>query len=177
MTVLTPPAARAVRVVAFGLALLLGGRALRAQAPGRVTSADLTSVTCPGSGCVTLATRDLASVAVQLVGSGSWNAIFEGAVDATPVATFMPLTLTAVPGGPATSTAGVPGLWSGAIAGFTQVRVRLKAYDTGTASVVLSASPAAPPPIVPAAPLVASPAFPARPLCNALLRAASIACQ
>lgn len=99
---------------------------------------NLTSATCPGTGCLTLAVAGLAGVAIQISGTYSGTVSFEATVDGS---TYVALNLSplnsAVPASSTTST----GVWSGGVGGASIVRARMSSYTSGTAVVSIKAAP------------------------------------
>lgn len=96
------------------------------------SQANLTSATCPGTGCLSVAAAGYGTVGFQLSGTFSGTLSFEGTTDnsnwvalrATP-----PGTTTAV------TSATAAGAWVGSAAGLSQVRARVSSYTSGSFSV------------------------------------------
>lgn len=120
-------------IAAVGL-LLVGSSPAWAQRQ----SLELSSTTCPGSGCVTLGVTNLGSASVQLVGSGTWTAVVEGSIDGS---NFETLSMNPAGGGVAVTSVTASGLWIANVGGLTQIRVRLSAYTDGAVVATIQAAP------------------------------------
>lgn len=110
-------------IVCLGLTMVLHG-----QAPGSV-QANLTSATCPGSGCLQLDLQGQAGVAFQLQGTFSGTASFEGTVDG---GTWVALSVTPTNSTTTVTTATAAGVWYAGVGGLISVRVRVSTYSSGT---------------------------------------------
>lgn len=113
------------------LALVLLGASTPAFAQPFVTR-DLTSATCPGTGCVVLQVDGQGSLGVQVTGTFVGTLQFEQSIDGVTYVSLamVPNTL----GATVTSTTAI-GFWTAPIAGARWVRVRFSAYTSGTATV------------------------------------------
>lgn len=123
---------RMLTLLACGLALLLSASAAVAQSPQ--VQKDLTSATCPGSGCVSLGVAGLGSVGFQVTGTWVGTITFEGSIDGITYAT-----LSVVPSNSATTTTTTTGngIWSAGVGGLFAARARMSAYTSGTATVTI----------------------------------------
>lgn len=118
---------RWMRILWFlGFALLLFSEATIAQ--DQIATGSLTSVTCPGTGCVTLNIAGAGSGTIQLSGTWVGNPVFEATTDGT----YTPLPAYPVGGSTAVSGATANGLWTFGAAGFRTIRVRVNTYTSGT---------------------------------------------
>lgn len=125
---------RSLRFSVVALALLLWSAPAFAQR----SSAELSSATCPGTGCVVLGVTNLGSASVQLVGSGTWTALAEGSIDGS---NFQTLSLSPSIGGASVTSATASGLWLANVGGMTQIRVRLSAYTSGIVVATIQGAP------------------------------------
>lgn len=123
-------------VLLICLLVLVGGPVVAAQSP-RV-AADLTSTTCPGSGCVTLAVGGMGAVAVQLAGTFTGTVQFEASVDGRTFTSLNMLPITGAQTAVTSSTAA--GIWAAQVGGLSIVRVRVSAYTDGTVNVTIQAA-------------------------------------
>ena len=118
------------------LVVVLWAAPLQAQTV-RDTSANLTSATCPGSGCVDLNVNGLGSAAVQVAGTYSGTLTFKGSVNG---AAFNSLGCTSIAAGAsAANTTTTTGTFFCPTTGLKALRVEMTTYTSGTASVALSA--------------------------------------
>jgi hypothetical protein len=120
-------------LLAFALALL----AIPASA--QTSTAQLTSTTCPGSGCLIASVRGQGSIGIQVTGTFVGTLQFEQSIDN---GTYV--TLAVFPNASTTSvtSATATGYWTTAVAGASSVRVRFSAYTSGTAVVTTSSAQA-----------------------------------
>lgn len=93
---------------------------------------DLTSATCPGSGCLVQVVEGQGAVGVQVTGTFVGTFQFEQTVDQS---TWVAWSVSPSAGGADVTSGTGTGLWYGNVAGARQVRVRFSAYTSGTATV------------------------------------------
>lgn len=125
-------------LIALALAVLSTGHVFaqsQQQGPSNVTSA-----TCPGTGCVSLSVSGFGAVAVQVRGTYSGTLSFEGSVDGS---TWVAINLLPIAGTTAVSTTTGTGVWNGGVGGLSIVRVRMSSYTSGTAVVTIKNAPSA----------------------------------
>lgn len=118
-------------------ALMLGLR-LGAQQPAPAQTKTLTSMTCPGTGCMIIGSQGTGAVGVQVSGTFVGTIQFEGSLDGT---TYASVNMTP-PGStsPVTSTTAV-GVWTGGVGGLVKYRVRFSSYSSGSAVITTQSAP------------------------------------
>jgi len=98
---------------------------------------DLSSATCPGTGCISLSVAGLGTVGVQITGTWSGTLTFEGSVDTR---TFVAMNMVAIGGTTQVTTATSNGAFAGGVGGLAIFRVRFSTYTSGTATVSVQAA-------------------------------------
>jgi len=126
----------------LALIVLLLACPITLNAQSNRVSVDLTSATCPGSGCVLLSVDGLGAVSVQLAGTFTGTVQFEASVDG---ATFTALNVLPISGTQtAVTSSTAAGIWGAQVGGLSIVRVRVSAYTNGTVRATIQAAPSGP---------------------------------
>lgn len=94
--------------------------------------ANLSSTTCPGTGCVQLQLTGQAGAAIQIQGTYVATIEFEGSVDGQ---TFTSINMTPTASTTPASSATANGIWLGGVGGLSAVRARLSAYTSGVVGI------------------------------------------
>ncbi len=115
----------------LGAVLTMNLLSVQAQTPITNTAA-LTSATCPGSGCLTVATTGWGSLSIQVNGTFTGTLTFQGSIDGVTYNSIQALPSTSTTY--VTTTTGT-GLWTAPVGGFAFVRVNMTSYTSGTATV------------------------------------------
>lgn len=121
-----------IKRIILTCALLL---TLIAQAYGQT---NLSSTTCPGTGCVDFNVAQQGSIGIQITGTFSGTITFRASVKAGIGASpteFVDLAVIPSNSATAVTTTTTTGSWSRNIAGYTTVRVQFTSYSSGTATV------------------------------------------
>jgi hypothetical protein len=126
----------------LALFVVLGVVTVQAQGilPPALTSASLSTTTCPGAGCVTLKTSNYAGIGIQVTGSWSGTLAFQATTDGT---NYVALNCSAANSTTAVTTTTANGLWKCGITGVGIVQVVFTSYASGTAVVTMQAATAA----------------------------------
>lgn len=101
----------------------------------RIYAADLSSTTCPGSGCVTVTTGGQGSIGIQITGTWVGTITFQSTIDNTNYTSFRVVKLSDTAAAGITTTTS-NGTFQGTVAGVNQVRIVFTAYTSGTATVI-----------------------------------------
>jgi hypothetical protein len=117
-----------LRVFSAAVLVVLG---FASRVDAQTSSATLSSVTCPGSGCLSVEVTSTGQVSVQITGTFVGTIVFEKTSDGS---TWAALTLTSLTGTSATSTT-TTGIWTGSTEGSTDYRIRFSIYWSGSAAV------------------------------------------
>jgi hypothetical protein len=114
-------------LAALSLVLLLLAWPQAAQAQDNITS-----TTCPGTGCITGPVAGQGTAGIQIVGGGTWTVAFEGSVDGQ---TFAAMRATPIGSTTAATTATAAAVWTAPVAGLRAIRVRATSYTSGAPAV------------------------------------------
>lgn len=123
----------------FSLLIVVLALAAPAWAQSPVVSAQLSSSTCPGAGCVTLSVQGLGAVAVQVVATPNFSGTLQFRTALNGV-TYSSLLMTPSAGGTAVTSTPTAGVWHTFIGGFSQVQVGFSSYTSGLATVTIAAA-------------------------------------
>ena len=93
---------------------------------------NISTTTCPGSGCVTFNVANQGSIGIQITGTWAGTITFQGTVDNVNYASILVAPSTSLT---PVSTTTANGMWTAGTGGLSAVRVVFTAYTSGTAAV------------------------------------------
>jgi len=118
-----------MRRLLLALALAL----LPALASAQVTGGSISSTTCPGAGCLEVATANAAGIGIQVSGTWVGTITFQALIGNSYVSLNLNPSASTTP----VSTTTTNGAWTGTITTYQRVRVTFTSYVSGTANVAV----------------------------------------
>lgn len=122
----------------LGLILLFAAFSRPVHAQSTQAFAQLTSTTCPGTGCVQVSVGGLSHVGVQLTGTWAATAQFTASIDGM---TFVALSMTPSNSVTTATSSTSNGGWNANVGGYAVIRVYLSAYTSGLVIVNMQGAP------------------------------------
>lgn len=100
--------------------------------PAISNAADLTSDTCPGTGCITIPIGSESAAAIQLSGTFSGTVTFQGTTDGTNYVSIAAKASTQTTATTLVTTSTAAGLFTADVRGLKNLRIACTTYSSGT---------------------------------------------